>query len=389
MKTLAFFLFLLCSGNITCQDFDDIIKKVSLDCSDVSYGSALLFQHYVEENKLDSAEYIITYWANRCGKREPVFRAKILLALIQGNFHDSLLTETPIYFVLNYRNRIQMIESSNYYIYDYYKPYYGFIPPGQGFDSFTINQAERLLTKYNPETIEYLLCEFYGNNSEAIFFKLKNNDYRGSLLVADYRKNISELLEMPELHMSIVSGLWIPTGNLKTLGLHPELGFQIGAKYLMMNYDLILAFRFLKSPNEYLARRTKSGDLIEATDYFFGGHIGIAVGRDIYTHKNHEVQLTGGIAFDGFDALKEDKDRNLKAATVWSYNLSLGLSYRYYFSSNNYFGIRAKYNLVDYTLNNVIDFTDNPITLHLIFGWVNNDSRNSQLKQMYHGVRGY
>lgn len=192
---------------------------------------------------------------------------------------------------------------------------------------------------------------------------------------------------MSEFHMSWVTGIWIPTGKLKKLGSHPELGFQMGAKHKKMNYDLIMAFKFINSPNVYYARRTKSGDSIELTNHFFGGHIGFDLGRDIYVHNGHEIQLTGGIAFDGFDALKENKDKNLKAESIWTYNFSFGLGYRYYISNSFYLGLRAKYNIVDYSLNNVVDFTGNPITVQFIIGSVNNVFRNNNLKALKYKLR--
>lgn len=280
-----------------------------------------------------------------------------------------------------------MIKYSNYYSYDNYKTYYGFIPPGQEFDRYTQELAKSLLKKYEPNEIEYLLAEFYGVNSDTIFAKIQTNDFGNSTLTKEYDKAVEKYVNMAEVHLSLVTGVWIPTGELKFIGNHPELGFQIGAKKKKMNYDLIMAFRFLDSPNYYFARRTKSGDTVELTNHFFGGHIGADIGRDIYSRNGHELQLTGGIAVDGFDALEEDIDNDLESASTWTYDISLGLCYRYYITNKFYLGLRAKYNIVDYSLNNVVDFTGNPITIQFIIGGVDNPYRNDNLKSLKYKLR--
>jgi hypothetical protein len=145
--------------------------------------------------------------------------------------------------------------------------------------------------------------------------------------------------------------------------------------------------KFLNSPNDYLARRTSSGNAPELTNYFFGGHIGFDIGRDIYYKKGHELQITGGVAFDGFDVLKEDKENNLEYESTFSYNFNAGIGYRFYVTNSFYLGVRAKYNFVDYSLNNVIDFTGNPVTIQFMIGTVNNVLRNDNLKALKYKLR--
>jgi len=367
-----------------CQEFDHLMTKRQVDCSDISYNSGLYFIKYMNENKIDSVRSILDFWESKCGTREPIYRAKILLALKLGQFNDSLLTEGVLNNIFNYQNRMDMIKYSNYYSYDNYKQYYGFIPPGQEFDKFTQKLALSLQENYSQESTEYILAEFYGNNYDTIFSKIQTNTHQESVLAKKYDDLVRKYVNMPELHMSLITGIWIPTGQLKKIGVHPELGFQMGTKYKKMNYDLTMSFKFLNSPNDYYAKR---GDSLELTNHFFGGHIGFDIGRDIYTKNGHEIQMIGGVAFDGFDTLEEDKENNLKSESTWSYNFNFGVGYRYYFTNSFYLGLRAKYNIVDYSLNDVIDFTDNPITIQFIIGGVNNVFRNNNLKALKYKLR--
>jgi hypothetical protein len=388
MKHSGFVMILILLSRLSFgQDFDNIIPIKQTDCSDVSYNSGLYFIRYMNENKADSAKYLLTYWESKCGIREPIFRAKVLLALHENEFNDTLMKEGTLNNIFNYQNRMDMIKYSNYYSYDNYKSYYGFTPPGQEFDKYTRNLAKDLTNKYESNTIEYLIAEFYGVNSDTIFTKIQSKYHDESALAKEYNKAVESYVNMAEFHMSWITGIWIPTGNLKILGNHPEIGFQMGSKHKKMNYDIIMAFKFLDSPNDYYARHTKSDDYVELTNHFFGAHIGFDIGRDIYSNNGHEIQLTGGIAFDGFDALEEDTDYDIKSETAWTYNFSFGLGYRYYVTNSFYLGIRAKYNVVDYTLNNVVDFTGNPITIQFIIGSVYNLIRTDNLKALKYELR--
>ena len=277
---------------------------------------------------------------------------------------------------------MEVIKRHDLSVYDNYRSYFGNVPPGQGFDNFTLEFAKNLKDIYQPETIQYLLCDFYGGNDDSIFIKLQSRKYASSSLANEYSQEVSKYLKKAEFHYSGIIGLWIPTGNLTQIGLHPEIGLQLGAKHRKMNYDFTVTFKFINSPNDYLARRKKSTDSLELTNHFFGGYFGIDIGRDILSLKGHEIQIIGGIGMDGFDALKEDKTRNLESESVWTYNVNIGLSYRYYLSNSLYIGIRAKYNIVDYSLNNVVDFSGNPITIQLVVGSVNSVNRNQNLKSL-------
>lgn len=366
----------------SAQDFDHLMTKKQIDCSDISLNSSLLFVQYFNENKTDSASNLLQYWESKCGLREPIFRAKILLAIQTEQFNDSLLSKGSLNHIFNFQNRMNMMENANHYHYDNYKPYYGYIQPGAPFDIYTKAFAKKLKEKQTPESMEYLLTEFYSGDSDTILHKIQSKIYEESSLAKEYNEAITYYTKMYEAHLSWLTGVWIPTGDLKQVGVHPELGFQAGIKHKKMNYDLTMAIKFLNSPNSFEARRPDSGGVLEPTNHFFGGHIGFDIGRDIWTYKAHELQLTAGIAFDGFDVLKEDTSNNLKSASASSYNFSIGPAYRYYINDKFYLGLRVKYNVVNYSMNNVIDFTGNPITIQFIFGGVNNEIRNENLKAL-------
>lgn len=383
-----FFLIVLSilSLNVFGQDFDKLMVKKQLDCSDISYNCARIFEDYYSSNKLDSAQSILTYWQAKCGIREPLQRCKILLAIKQNCLNDSVLTDNMFYYIFNYKNRIAIEKSGDYESYDNYQPYYGYIPVGQEFDKFSKKAFSDLQVNYTPKVIEYLLCEFYGNNPDTLFTKLQTNTYKETRLAKEYNKLTESYVKLPEYHVAWITGLWVPTGGIKSLGVHPDLGFMSGIKYKKFSFDMTLTFKFLDTPESYLARRLESS-VAESTNHFFGGYIGFDIGRDIFSKNNHEVQLMGGVAFDGFDALEEDLDIGLKSASTAALNLNLGLGYRYYLKNDGYLGLRVKYNFVNYASNHVIDFTGNPLTIQFVIGGLTNDYRKRNLKALEYNQR--
>ncbi|MDR1552625.1 MAG: hypothetical protein LBS69_04070 [Prevotellaceae bacterium] len=333
------------------------------------------------ENKIDSAKNLVEYWKQKCGISEPVFRATILLALIERNFTDSILPNETLRYIINYKSRVEMIKSLLYFDYNIHENYYGYVPPGQEFDKFTSQLARELKDTYDTASIEYLFAEFYGDGSDKILSKIQLPEYQENKIAKEYNKITQHHLKKADYHAAFFSGVWVPTGELKQIGWHPEIGYQIGLKYGKMNYDLVMALKFINSPNYYWVKRKHS--LPEQTRYFVGGTMGLDFGRDVFVSakRKHEIQIIAGVAYDGFTVIKEDKDNKIEPLHVNSYNFNIGFGYRYYVNTW-YLGLKIKYNFVDYSLNNVINFTGNPITASVVIGFVNNKDKNDILEML-------
>jgi len=257
MKKLTIIVLILFAFQAYSQDYDQMMVKKQVECSDIAFNCGLYFMKYVQENKPDSVISLLDYWTKKCGMREPIFRAQLLYALKQDGLSDSLIREGFINNAFNYKSRMDMVRYNNYFNYELYQSYYGYTPPGQEFDNYTRQLAAEMKESYDPYSPEYLICEFYSNNSDTIFSKLQSPEYRNNILSTEYYKSVEDLLRVPEYHYSWITGMWIPTGELKELGIHPELGFQVGVKHKKMNYDLTLLVKFARTPDYYYARRTR------------------------------------------------------------------------------------------------------------------------------------
>jgi hypothetical protein len=162
-------------------------------------------------------------------------------------------------------------------------------------------------------------------------------------------------------NLALVTGIWIPTGALTQVGAHPEFGFQVGGKRNGFEIDFSMIFKFGDSPNYYPAMIMDSPGF---TRHFFGGYVGVDFRKDFFHRGANEMSFLGGVGLDGWDVAKG----NIRTKSVLTYNVNLGLGARHYFNEHAYIGLNLKYNFADYTLGHVVDFTGNPVTVHLMFG---------------------
>ena len=372
MKRLLFLLSLLFSFNAFSQNQDNSINQSSkIDSSYLSYNYALLYQKYVEENKLDSASLIIINWESELGESEPIFRAKVLLALKEkGYLEDTLQTESSLNYINNYIDRVYIERSSNYIMYDDNKPYFGYIPISKEYDNFTKHKAIELKDKFKKKSLEYNVCDFYGTNPDSLFVRLQDDSLKNTKLGKAYNKVLKRYLNEPYFVTNFSLGAWIPTGmSMKNFGIHPDLGFLFGVQVNKMTYGLDMHIRFVDTPNSYLARRNKDDVDPEKTKRFFCTYVGFDVKRSLIKEKNVELKAMCGLGLDFLEVFSSDNDDEYNGTRITSYNFNFGLGGTYKFSDFN-LGVEAKYNIVDYTLGHHLDFKGNYFSLSLIFGGI-------------------
>src|SRR5690606_3144808 len=142
------------------------LNKKLPECEDIAYNSSVIFTRYVQQQQYDSAQRILDYWERKCGVNEPVFRAQIIMALIRNKNTDSLVNTETNYLLQSYINRAEMLKRRNFSYYEYNKPYYGFVPVGQEFDSFSKALFLKEYENQKKYSTNYLLSEFYGINPD-------------------------------------------------------------------------------------------------------------------------------------------------------------------------------------------------------------------------------
>ena len=102
MKAQLTLLFLFFSVPAFSQDFEEMLsRKPVVDCRTVSYNAGIHYVRYMEENKFDSLRLLLDYWEDKCGKQEPIVRGRILLALREHAFMESMLPNNMINHIVN------------------------------------------------------------------------------------------------------------------------------------------------------------------------------------------------------------------------------------------------------------------------------------------------
>ncbi len=363
---------LCCS--LACLVKSQTINSTAYDCPTSSYQNAKLFQQYFLANQLELAESVMVDWLDKCALREVTLRADLLLKMTNGRFNEEEdLPDNFLNYLIEFLQRDSITGFNRKMWYEYNRPYYCYIPIGEKFDQFTRQQFQALAERQTGLTA--LISGAYGGAPQALFEKLQTT-YATSKLGKAYNAYVLKHTNQLEANFAIFAGAWIPLNSNQPLGIHPEIGFQLGGKKGKWKYDLSIAFRFLEARSSYFAKRGETS-LLESTKHYFGGFIGFDVGYEVWQRKRNEVQFFTGVAYDGFDALREKGE--LSSQSVSSYNLNIGCTYRRYFKRGKYMGLMLKYNVVDYTLGNVVDFNVQPLTVSLVFGVQKNEIARRQL----------
>ena len=101
-------------------------------------------------------------------------------------------------------------------------------------------------------------------------------------------------------------------------------------------------------------------------------------------HKKHELDLIGGIGYDGFDAITDMKTKYSDKASVTlnTLNLNLGLGYRFYISSTTYIGLQGKYNFVNFLNHNGTNLSGNTMEFYILIGNSGNNYKEMHLRML-------
>ena len=384
-KIALLFFLLLSGGFVFAQgpDFDSYMeRKPRFSCEEVALNSSIIFVDYVARGEVDSAKMVLSYWETKCRYSEATFRANVLLAIQEECYNDSIIRKTDVVSqIINFKARVNLAQSedSEYY-FARHPQSYSYLSPECEFDMFTRIWATTLMAEQNAESIEYLWCELYTGKTDRIISELNNRKKEEAPnLIEPIKQSVKYANGGYGTNLAFIAGMWVPTGAASILGIHPEVGFQVGGRiYDRFMIDFTMLFRFLKSKDTYYAMR-KDG-IFEQTKNFFGGYIGLDLGYILFKKKKHELDALAGVGFDGFDCLDENKDMDLESRSIFSYNVNVGLGYKYFFREGGYVGLNAKYNIVDYKRSNVIDFTGNTVTLDFLIGGLSFNQNRKGLK---------
>lgn len=361
-NTAFFVVIIFIQKSLYCQDIPELLSNENYSCVNVIDNSMRLIPHYHNNNQFDSLNLTLENWEKTCGMSEPLLRFKILFAIKQNNFSEALYDTLSITeYWRNYNKRIK------------YKSFDGGIPTGykylNAYDSFTENFAKNLKIRRSQSTtdVENFFLDLYSDNFYLSYDKIRYGDFMDSKLKQDFHQDIGRWRNI-KFSSSIFTGIWLPLGNIKTLGNHPIIGISSGVGYKKWSFDMILEWRFLKSPNYYLV---ESFDSVYSTNRFFGGLYGVQLGYEIFQKDNTKIFVSAGYGFDSFDSVQiphPDRPGERHTKTINSRNTNFGFEYRKYHNYTSFWGLGLRYNLVNYDNPNGTDLSGNTINIRLKYG---------------------
>jgi hypothetical protein len=355
-----------------------LLNKQRVSCQDVSENSQILIPEYYQRGNRDTINGIMQYWEEKCGLSEELFRLKVLLAIQADTFNEKTYSNLPVLnYVLTYKDwRIYYLKISQQ---AYYK---NIVLSNANFDRFTQNLAEALSRKNKLQPIEKFYVNLYAKKDSNSFLEpLKDSALNATMLKKQYDSTLKHYLKKPKTHLSFFSGIWIPTQNLKTLGIHPILGTQMGFETRKFCFDITGEVRFLKSANPY---HVEKDGVHYSTQHYFGGLLGLDAAYSLGKRNKNELLISCGAAYEGFDALTQKstsgKEETLKS--IGTFNLNPGISIRRFIFKRSYIGLDFRYNIINYNNKNGTDISGNAFTIRLKYGVLSNPIREYGLKQL-------
>lgn len=363
---------IFCTSNVYGQidGVESLMTRRYLSCQDIEYNVQFLIPEFYKKDSKDTLKAIIDYWEKHCGLTEEIIRCKILLAIENDNFNESIYDSDILDYIVSYKNLAGSLRNKYVYMDTHYDWYYYTNQPDT-LRNFTACLAKDLLERDDLEPIEIFFLKMYSNEFETAFSMLQSDEFLETKIQKYYLDKIKRYKRQIVSHGDFLLGAWIPKGNLEIVGTHPFVGFRGGLQYYRLIADVSVGFKLDKSPNIY---QVYTNDSVWNTDYFFGAFFGLDFALEMFRIKNSSFDLIGGAGYDGFDALKVD-DPNSKTditKTINALNLNIGIGYKYNINPWKYIGIDFKYNIVDYNNEMGTDLSGNTLTINLIYGFFGN-----------------
>jgi hypothetical protein len=360
---------------------DTVTQQGPPNCDTVAFDATRLIMYFYANKQYDSANIVLDNWQAACGLSEPILRTRILFAIQNHSFTETLYDSTIVDDVLNYLMRMDTTDSPD--LYSSYKAYFGNVPLRGDYDYFTQSVADELLetTFYDPS--ELLFSELYANVlPDPVKTIVKDTTFTTTQLQLYYNQRVDKYLKMPDWHVGIYAGLWIPFDYAACLGNHPMIGMQLGMRTKQMTFNVSLNFKFGKPKNEYTYMQNGYSD---TTNSFVGGYFGIDAERKILSFGKNEVSILAGLGYDGFDAVNvntEDSDPNNDVSyMIGSLNTNFGLGFRHFTNNGTYYGLKAIYNIVNYNNPGGTYLSGNTVSISLTLGVFYNQKKAYYLKE--------
>ena len=162
------------------------------------------------------------------------------------------------------------------------------------------------------------------------------------------------------------TGVWIPTGHLSILGVHPALDYGFGVRTRLNEFDLFASLRFINAPNSYTVIRSGGA---YSRNYYTGGYAGLDYTRYLYYRPRFEAGLVAGAGVDFFDIADGNvNDSYLSPTELDVFNYNFGVRCNYFIHPATFIGVACKYHFLQYHNTGGSPLDGNAFTIDFTIG---------------------
>lgn len=336
------------------------LSPSNVNCVEVGFQSLEAICELYDKGRIDSLRDIFYYLSDECGTNYYTDFLHILLSIddheLNVNTYPALL-ETMLDYSQRAEEDISGRASGRYYEYA--------LTAEQYYDFLKAYSADLGKNPFLEDSYKEVL-QFFSGEYDQVIKALKNGESSVPRLQNDFDSIRKALVVLPEYSTALFAGYWIPQSNLATtLGNHLEVGAQLGYLWNKNQVNWVLAARFSDTESEY---RVKKNDSIYSTTEFLGFHTTLDYGRSLYRDLRQDFAVRAGLGVEGITVARSDEERDLDAVEIYSFNMNLGMAYRWYFKNEAFSEISFRYHFLNY-VNSLDDtFDGNALTLRLVVG---------------------
>lgn len=340
------------------------MAKSHPNCQTMLMNAMDILPRLYREKSFDSLQKAVEIWERSCADMPEIKITRILLDIEEETF------------ILPVDDNGAIINLLNNYATSFPSPskmqnFNSYSDSKSSFYRFSSVWAKLLLENKKLDKNEKFICKVLKGEIKNPEKEIQQNVemYPEFAVLAD--KNFRAKRKEARFNLAVSTGVWLPTGNLTTIGVHPSFGLHAGIRSMRHEVDFTMQIRYLHSANPYAV---KIEGQMDSTDYYFGGYIGIDYTYFLVSKKRYEIGLIAGMGWDGFDFAPQPYDYDYyypyytSHVTIGTFNLNAGLRFNYYFTHSFYVGLLGRYNGIDYSTHGGTDLTGNAFSIDLIFG---------------------
>lgn len=277
-------------------------------CLDATALSQQFIPYFMYNDEPDSLLETINFWEVNCGSAEPIRRIRILAAIWDGAFVESLY-DSRLLDDLVWRydsDRLTAIAEGD-------DPDFGrgpissqadFGADAAGFDRFTIDLADQLLPHVVAGSVEEFFCLFYSGRDEAAFDLLDGEALAGTELHRRYHQELSGL-QVPVWRdfLGLTSGFWRPMNSLALVGNHASCGLFAGRRWPRWVGRVELSVRLGRSAQPY---SVITNSFWGESDRYGGVSLLAETGPTLYRAGPLQMELLVGASIEGLSPFKDE-----------------------------------------------------------------------------------